>query len=139
MTGKMALLGLGLLAVFIFGNFYLQLAGGPSRTQSGQLDPFGQINVHLETEPDPPKTGGIPLMVHVTDSSGKSIAVDQVQYEYAFQDRPPSTLKGESKGVGSFTATAALTDVGDWQIRVTLFKGTQQTQVKFTVRVGANI
>ncbi len=139
MTGKIGLLGLGLLAIFIFGNFYFQLTGGPSRTQTARLDPYGDINVHLETEPDPPKTGGIPLMLHITDQNGKSVDVDQVQYEYAFQDRPIKTLKGESMGMGAFKAVAALTDVGEWQVRVTLFKGTQQTQVKFTLRVGANI
>ncbi|MBI4786003.1 MAG: hypothetical protein HY782_03030 [Chloroflexi bacterium] len=139
MTGKVALLGLAFLTLFIFGNFYFTLTGGPSRTQTARLDPYGEISIHLETEPDPPKTGGIPLMLHITDPSGKSIAVDEVQYEYAFQDREPRTLKGESKGVGAFTAVAALNDVGEWQVRVTLVKGTQQTQVKFTLRVGANI
>lgn len=139
MTGKIALLGLGVLAIFIFGNFYFQLSGGPSRTQAARLDPYGDITIHLETEPDPPKTGGIPLMLHITDQSGKVIAVDQVQYEYAFQNRAIKTLKGESMGVGAFKAVAALTDVGEWQLRVTLFKGSQQTQVKFTLRVGANI
>ena len=139
MTGKIALLGLGLLAIFIFGNFYFQLSGGPSRTQTARLDPYGEINIHLETEPDPPKTGGIPLMLHITDQNGKSIAVDQVEYEYAFQNREIKTLKGESAGAGAFKAVAALTDVGDWQVRVTLLKGSQQAQVKFTLRVGANI
>ena len=139
MTGKIALLGLGALAIFIFGNFYFQLSGGPSRTQTARLDPYGEISIHLETQPDPPKTGGIPLMLHITDENGKSIAVDQVEYEYAFQNREIKTLKGESMGLGAFKAVAALTDVGEWQVRVTLFKGSQQTQVKFTLRVGANI
>lgn len=139
MTGKIALLGLGALAIFIFGNFYFQLSGGPSRTQMARLDPYGEISIHLETQPDPPKTGGIPLMLHITDQNGKSIAVDQVEYEYAFQNREIKTLKGESVGVGAFKAVAVLTDVGEWQVRVTLFKGSQQTQVKFTLRVGANI
>lgn len=139
MTGKIALLGLGVLALFIFGNFYFQLTGGPSRTLAARLDPYGDISVHLQTEPDPPKTGGIPLMLHITDQSGKSVEVDKVQYEYAFQGRDPQTLNGESVGIGTFQAVAALTDVGEWQVIVTLFKGSQQTQVKFTLRVGANI
>ncbi len=139
MTGKVALLGLVLLAAFIFGNFYFQLTGGPSRTQSARLDPYGDINVHLETQPDPPKTGGIPLILHITDQNGKNVAMDQVQYEYVFQERGPQTVKGESMGVGTYQAVAGLTDVGEWQVRVTLFKGSQQTQVKFTLRVGANI
>jgi hypothetical protein len=139
MTGKIGLLGLAFLAIFIFGNFYIQLTGGPSRTQTARLDPFGDINIHLETEPDPPKTGGIPLTLHITDQSGKAIDLDKVQYEYAFQDRPPQTVGGERKGNGVFTAVAALTDVGDWNVRVTLFKGTVQTQVTFTLRVMANI
>ena len=139
MTGKIALLGLALLAIFILGNFYFHLSEGPSRTQTARLDPYGEISIHLETEPDPPKTGGIPLMLHITDQNGKSIAVDQVEYEYAFQNREIKTLKGESMGVGAFKAVAGLTDVGEWQVRVTLFKGSQQTQVKFTLRVGANI
>lgn len=139
MTGKIGLLGLAFLAIFIFGNFYIQLTGGPSRTQTARLDPFGDINIHLETEPDPPKTGGIPLTLHITDQSGKPIDLDKVQYEYSYQDRAPRTLEGERKGSGAFTAVAALTDVGDWQVSVTLFKGTVQTQATFTVRVGANI
>ncbi len=139
MTRKFGLLGLVFLAIFIFGNFYFQLSGGPSRTQIARLDPYGDINIHLGTEPDPPKTGGIPLILHITDQNGKSVEVDQVQYEYAFQDRTPQTLKGENMGVGAFKAIAGLMDVGEWKIRVTLFKGSQQTQVKFTLRVGANI
>jgi hypothetical protein len=139
MTGKIGLLGLLLLAAFILGNFYFQLTGGPSRTQSARLDPYGDINVHLETQPDPPKMGGIPLILHITDQNGKRVAVDQVQYDYVFQDRTPQTLKGESMGMGTYQAIAGLTDVGEWQIRVTLIKGSQQTQVKFILRVGANI
>ena len=139
MTRRIGLLGFALLAIFIFGSFYIQLTGGPSRTQTARLDPFGDINIHLETEPDPPKTGGIPLTLHITDQDGKPVDLDNVQYEYAFQDRPPQTVGGERKGNGVFTAVTALTDVGDWKVRVTLFKGTVQTQVTFTVRVGANI
>ncbi len=139
MTGKVALLGLILLTAFIFGNFYFQLTGGPSRTQSARIDPYGDISIHLETQPDPPKTGGIPLILHISDQSGKSVEVDQVQYEYVFQERAPQTLKGQSMGSGTYQAVAGLTDVGEWLVRVTLFKGSQQTQVKFTLRVGANI
>ena len=139
MTGKIGLLGLAFLAIFIFGNCFVQLTGGPSRTQTARLDPLGDISVHLETEPDPPKTGGIPLTLHIIDQSGKPVDLDKVQYEYAFQDRALRTLEGARAGSGVFTAIAALTDVGDWKVRVTLFKGTVQTQVTFTVRVGANI
>ncbi len=139
MSAKFAWLGLGVMALFIFGNFYFQLTGGPSRTLTARLDPYGDISVHLETEPDPPKTGRIPLMIHLTDQDGNRIAVDKVQYEYAFQDREPKALIGEGMEVGAFKAVAVLTDVGEWQIDVTLFKGSQQTQVKFTLRVGANI
>lgn len=107
MTGKIALLGLGILAIFIFGNFYFQLSGGTSRTQTARLDPYGEISIHLETEPDPPKTGGIPLTLHITDQNGKGIEVDQVQYEYAFQDREIKPLKAafetQSSAGGSVT------------------------------------
>ncbi len=139
MTGKIGLLGLAFLAIFIFGNFYVQLTDGPSRTQTARLDPFGDISVHLETEPDPPKTGGIPLTLHITDQSGKAIDLDKVQYEYSFRDRPLRMVEGERKGSGAFTAVASLTDVGEWKVRVTLFKGSVQTQVTFTLRVMANI
>lgn len=139
MTGRIGLLGLALLAVFIFGNFYLQLTRAPSRTLTARLEPFGDISVHLETQPDPPKTGGIPLILHVTDPSGKSVAVDQVEYEYQSEKQVPRTLKGESTSAGEFRAVAALSDVGEWTVRVTLFKGTQQTHVTFFVRVMPNI
>ena len=139
MTGKIGLLGLAFLAIFIFGNFFVQLTGGPSRTQTARLDPFGDMSVHLETEPDPPKTGGIPLTLHITDQNSKPIDLDKVQYAYSFQDRAPRTLEGVRADSGAFTAVASLTDVGDWNVRVTLFKGNAQTQVTFTVRVGANI
>src|SRR5574341_5642 len=116
MTGKIGLLGLAFLAIFIFGNFYLQLTSAPSRTQVGRLDPYGDISVHLETQPDPPKTGGIPLIVHITDQSGKSIAVDKVHYEYSFQNRGVNEIDGEPMGTGIFKAIAALMDVGEWQV-----------------------
>ncbi len=139
MTAKIGFFGLALLAAFIFGSLGFQLSSGPSRTQSARLDPYGDVNIHLVTEPDPPKTGGIPLILHITDQNGNDVEVDQVRYDYAFQDRAPETLRGESMGVGAFKAIAGLTDVGEWQVRVTLFKANQQTQVKFTLRVGANI
>ncbi len=139
MTGKYGLIGLAFLAIFIFGNFYLQLTGIPSRTQTARLEPFGDISVHLQTQPDPPKTGGIPLILHVTDSSGKNVAVDRVEYAYAFQGSTIGQVSGEAMGADTFQAVAALTDVGEWKIRVTLFQGTQQTQVEFTLRVMANI
>ncbi len=139
MTGKMALLGLALLALFIFGNFLFQLMGGPSRTLSTRLEPYGDIQVHLETEPDPPKTGGIPLTIHITDQRGKRVEVDQVQYDYRFQERDAKALKGTLKGIGEYSAVAQLTDVGEWRVHVTLVKGSQVAQVEFVVRVGANI
>ncbi len=139
MTRQVALLGLALLTIFILGSFYLQLTEAPSRTQTARLDPYGAINVHLETDPDPPKTGGIPLVVHITNQNGTAVAVDRAQYEYALGDRKSRTVSGESTGDGAFTAVAALTDVGEWQVRVTLFKGSRQTQVAFKLRVGANI
>lgn len=139
MTRKVALLGIVALIIFIFGNFYLQLSGGPSRTLTTRLDPYGDVQVHLQTQPDPPKTGGIPLTVHITDAQGKSVDVDSVQYDYRFQDREPKTLIAQLKGPGEFSAVAGLTDVGEWRVHVTLVKGSQQAQVEFVVRVGANI
>lgn len=139
MTGKFGFIGLIFLTIFIFGNFYLQLAGSPSRTQTSRLEPFGDISVHLQTQPDPPKTGGIPLILHITDSDDKNVAVDRVEYAYEFQGRTIGQLSGEAMGTGTFQAVAALTDVGEWRIRVTLFQGTQQTRVEFTLRVMANI
>jgi len=139
MTGKVGLLGLVFLAIFIFGSFYIQLTGAPSRTQTARLDPYGNISVHLETQPDPPKTGGIPLILHLVDQDGKPITVDKVHYEYSFQNRGVRGVDGELTGDGTFKAIAALTDVGEWQVHVTLFKGVQQTQVTFILRVMANI
>ncbi len=139
MTGKIGLLGLVFLAVFIFGSFYIQLASGPARTQTARLDPFGEIRVHLETQPDPPKTGSIPLILHITDPSGKAVAVDKAHYAYSFQERSAREMDGERVADGTFQATAALTDVGEWQVYVTLFKGAQQAQVTFILRVMANI
>lgn len=139
MTGRIGLLGLAFLAIFIFGNFYLQLTSAPSRTLTAWLEPFGDISVRLETQPDPPKTGGIPLILHITDQGGQSVAVDRVDYEYQSEKQAPRTLKGEPTGAGEFRAVAALSDVGVWTVRVTLFKGAQQTQVTFTLRVMPNI
>lgn len=139
MTGKIGGLGLLLLGLFIGGSFLFQLTSTPARTASARLDPYGEINVHLQTQPDPPKTGGIPLMIDVTDANGKPVAVDKVRYEYWSKEQAVQTLDGESKSVGSFSAVAGIGSVGEWQVRVTLFKGVQQTQVKFTLRVMPNI
>lgn len=139
MSSKVGSFGLLALALFIAVSFVLQMTGAPPRTLTARLDPYGDITVHLQTQPDPPKTGGIPLIVHVTDASGKAVAVDQVQYEYHFQDQAPQTVAGEPAGTGEFTGTAGLMSVGDWNVRVRLFKGIQQTQVNFTVRVMPNI
>lgn len=138
MTGKVGLLGLAFLTIFIFGSFYIQLTSGPSRTQTARLDPYGNISVHLETQPDPPKTGGIPLILHLTDQNGKPVEVDKVHYAYSFQDRTAREMDGEKIG-DAYQATAVLTDVGEWQVHVILYKGTQQTQVTFILRVMANI
>jgi len=139
MSGKVGLLGLAFLAIFILGNFYLQLTNTPSRAQNARLDSLGEFSVHLQTQPDPPKTGGIPILLHITDSSGKSVAVDKVVYEYEFQNRGARKLEGERVSDGVFQTTAGLDSVGDWHVVVTLYKGTQQTQVTFTLRVMPNI
>ncbi len=139
MTGRFGLIGLAFLTVFIFGNFYLQLTGSPSRTQRARLEPFGDISVHLQTQPDPPKTGSIPLILHITDSDGKSVAVERVEYAYSFKGSAVGQLSGQAMGEGTFQAVAALTDVGEWKVHVTLFQGAQQTQFEFTLRVMANI
>ncbi len=139
MTGKIGGLGLLLLGLFIGGSFLFQLTSTPARTVSARLDPYGEINVHLQTDPDPPKPGGIPLMIQITDANGKPVAVDKVKYEYWSKDQAAQTLDGESTGDGSFDAVAGIGSVGEWQVQVTLFKGTQQTQVNFTLRVMPNI
>lgn len=139
MTKKIAVVGMVILVVFIFGSFYFQLSSGPSRTQNARLDPFGPISVHLETQPDPPKPGGIPLILHITDPGGKPVVVDKVQYQYAYKDEDPRVLEGKPDVEGTVRATAQITDVGEWQVNVILYKGTQQAMVKFTLRVGANI
>jgi hypothetical protein len=139
MTKKLGLLGLLALAAFIFGNFYIQLTNGPARTIKTRLESLGEISVHLETRPDPPKPGGIPLIVHITDQNDKPVLVDQVEYEYAQKGESPHPLTGKLTADGSFQATASITDVGEWEVRVILFKGNQQTQVQFVLNVGANI
>ncbi len=101
MTSKIGGLGLLLLGLFIGGSFLFQLTSTPSRTQSARLDPVGEIKVHLQTEPDPPKPGGIPLMIHITDANGKPVAVDKVEYEYWSKDQAAQTLDGESTGEGA--------------------------------------
>jgi hypothetical protein len=139
MSGKVGKLGLAFLAIFIFGNFYLQLTSAPARTQSARLDSLGEFTAHLQTQPDPPKTGGIPLILHFTDANGKYVEVDKVVYEYEFQDRGSRKQEGERVSDGIFQTTAGLDNVGDWYVVVTLYKGTQQTQVSFTLRVMPNI
>ena len=139
MTGKIGGLGLLLLGLFIGGSFLFQLSSTPARTAGAHLDPYGEIKVHLQTEPDPPKPGSIPLMIHITDANGKPVAVDKVRYEYWSKDQAAQTLDGEATGDGLFDAVAGIGSVGEWQVQVTLFKGTQQTQVKFTLRVMPNI
>lgn len=139
MTGKVGGLGLLALTIFIAISFVLQLTSTPPRVQAARIDPFGDVKVHLETQPDPPKTGGIPLTIHITDASGKSVAVERAQFEYWAENNPMQTRAGDSLGNGEFKTVAALSSVGEWQIRVTLFKGAQQTQVTFTIRVMPNI
>ncbi|MBI4674549.1 MAG: hypothetical protein HY741_23130 [Chloroflexi bacterium] len=139
MTTKVGGLGLLGLTLFIAISFIVQLNSAPPRMLSARLDPFGDVNVHLQTQPDPPKTGGIPLILHITDASGQAVAVDQVKYEYWKEERAPLTLTGESSDGSTFQAIAELDSVGDWQVRVTLFKGSQQTQMTFTLRVMPNI
>lgn len=138
MTKKVGLLGLALLALFIAASFYFQLSNGPSRTQTAQLEPYGTINVHLETQPDPPKKGTVPFLVHLTDQNGKPIAVDKVHYTYSFKEHTVSEMYGQKVG-DAYQATATLTDVGDWQVHVFLFQGTQQAQISFVLQVMANI
>ena len=139
MTAKVGGFGLVALAVFIASSFIFQLTSTPPRTLSGQLDPYGEVKLHLETQPDPPKTGNIPLVLHITDGKGNAVAVDKVQYEYMAENHPAQTIAGEPVETGQYRAIAALSGVGEWEIRVTLFKGSQQTQVKFLLRVMPNI
>ena len=139
MSSKVGGIGLLALGLFIAVSFVLQMTGAPPRTMNARLDPYGDVSVHLQTQPDPPKTGGIPLILHITDAGGKPIEIDAVNYEYQFQEQAAQSLQGERAGEGAFQAVAALTNVGEWNVRVTLVKGTQQTQVNFTLRVMPNI
>lgn len=139
MSSKVGGLGLLALGLFIALSFVLQMTGAPPRTVNARLDPYGDLTVHLQTQPDPPKTGGIPLILHITDASGNPVEIDAVSYQYQFQEQARQTLQGERGEVGEFHATAALANVGEWNVRVTLVKDKQQTQVKFTLRVMPNI
>ncbi len=139
MTGKFSLLGLLALLLFAGGAFVLQLTSAPTRTLDARVEPYGDIQVHLQTEPDPPKTGGIPLMIHLTDKQGNPVTVDQVKYEYWMKGEEIQTLDGKVLTPGTYTAIAGLNDVGEWQVRVTLVKNNQQTLVKFLLRVMPNI
>ena len=138
MTRKIGLIGLAILAVFILASFYVQLVSGPSHTQTTRLDPYGIVNVHLETQSDPPKMGKVPFIVHLTDQNGKPVWVDRLHYAYSFKNGTLQEMYGEPVG-DAYQATASLTDVGEWQVHVFLFQGEQQVQLTFVVRVMPNI
>lgn len=139
MSSKVGGIGLLALGLFIAASFVLQMTGAPPRSLSVRLEPYGDVSVHLQTQPDPPKMGGIPLILHLTDTGGKPIEIDAVRYEYQFQDQAAQTVQGERVDAGAFKAIAPLMSVGEWNVRVTLYKGTQQTQATFILRVMPNI
>ncbi len=139
MEKRFGLLGLLFLFVFISGSFYYQLNREPSRTVKVSLPSVGEVTAVLTTQPDPPKTGGIPLTVRLTDSAGRPVTVDKAVFKYAKKDAEAAVAEGQALSAGTYQAIARLSSVGEWTVEVILTSDGRDTTAHFDLRVMPNI
>lgn len=127
------------LAVFIGLVFYQQMARAPSReVVVGSGD--NALRVQLWTNPDPPKTGAVPVEARLATLAGTLVQVDRTLISYGQAGKEATaTVEAERQADGAYRASATFTAVGDWWIEVTVLYGPLTVNARFPVYVAPNI
>jgi len=117
-----------------------ELSKNPSREATVDLGPNGFIAIRFSTDPYPPlPTGTVNLSFLPIDSRGRTVAIDNLSYDYGFSgsDQPVGSGIAElmTDNSGMFMAAAQFPTVGDWWLRATVSKSGVQDEVRFTFYV----
>lgn len=129
------------LAIFGFAVASLALTVLKVAPRSGEISLLGQpARVTLFMEPDPPKTGPIPVRVEITDVNGLPIRVDEVVVRYGMESQPPrerAAVPGASLGL--YRAQIEFANVGRAWVEVLIRRGNTRGQLTFRIEVRPNI
>src|SRR3972149_6826218 len=98
-------------------------ACGTSSAPATQLAP--QVNIKLETNPNPAKTGDAELVLNVTDQNGNPIEGAKVDVSADHTDMTGMGMSGPAteQGGGKYAIKANFSMSGNWKVTVYVRKG----------------
>ena len=95
-------------------------AATPADTSSS-----GQVNIKLETNPNPAVKGDVELILTITDASGASIEGAKVDVAAEHPSMAGMGMSGQAteQGGGKYSIKANFSDPGDWVLTIYVRKG----------------
>ena len=95
-------------------------AATPANTTSS-----GQVNIKLETNPNPAVKGDVELILTITDASGAPIegAKVDVAAEHPAMEGMGMSGQATEQGGGKYSIKANFSDSGDWVLTIYVRKG----------------
>jgi hypothetical protein len=95
-------------------------------------DATEQLQISLITEPDPPRTGPVTLIVEVRDGQGGPVDGAQVSVEVDHVGMAHGGIKGQlaAQGSGQYRATGSLSMPGIWRAVVQVDRPGKPTQTR---------
>lgn len=114
----------------------LLAACGAATTATPQTTGVG-LNVTLTTNPDPPKSGNIELVIKVSDQAGQPVADAEVSVVADHIDISGMILRGKAtaQGSGRYATVANFSMSGNWKVTVEARKGAATQKQDFTLAV----
>lgn len=110
---------------------------GAAATATPQTTGAG-LSVSLTTNPDPPKSGNIELVVQVSDQGGQPVTDAEVSVVADHIDMSGMILRGKAtaQGGGRYATAANFSMSGNWKVTVEARKGaaTQTKDFRLAVR-----
>ena len=124
------------ISLILFAGLSFLIACGDAAAPSSPPAQSG-VNISLTTNPDPPKSGDVELVVTVSDTSGQPIPDADV---FIFADH--SEMQGMSmdgrttaQGGGQYAITAGFEHGGKWKVTVQVKKAPLDTAQEFDLEL----
>lgn len=115
----------------------LLLAACGAATTATPQTAEGGLSVTLTTNPDPPRSGNIELVVKVSDQAGQPVADAEVSVVADHIDMSGMILRGKAtaQGSGRYATAANFSMSGNWKVTVEARKGAATQKQDFTLAV----
>lgn len=127
-----------ILPVLLLAGLTILLAacGGAAPVEPDPASP-SDVNISLATQPDPPQTGPVELVVQVNDAGDQPVADADVFVFADHTDMKGMNMNGRAtaQGNGRYAISADLSMSGNWKITVQVKKAPVDVAEEFNLAV----